>query len=144
YLPYFIGDDIEIMKILYILPDETVKSGGNWVTATRLAEGLKKRGIIVNLAEVKDITEERLEKYDAIHAFHVFKTLIKINSLLMKMDKTVIVSFTDTDLKQLEEERENKEEIIHILNRIDGITVFHSEAKEELIKEGILSKKIKV
>lgn len=132
------------MKILYILPDETVKSGGNWVTATRLAEGLKKRGFIVDIIEAKDVTKECLKNYDVIHAFHVFKTLVKINDLLINMDKIVVVSFTGTDLKQLQKEQKNKEEIIDILNSIDRITVFHDEAKEELIKEGIISGKIRV
>ncbi|WP_075728484.1 glycosyltransferase [Tissierella creatinophila] len=132
------------MKILYILPDETVKSGGNWVTVTRLVEGFKKKGIIVDIAEAKDVTKGLPMKYDVIHAFHAFKSLVKVSDLLIDMDKNIVVSFTGTDLKQLQEMEDGKEGIVDLLNKIKTIVVFHSEAKEELIKEGIAQDKIKV
>lgn len=132
------------MKVIYILPNKTVKSGGNWITVTRLAKGLEKRGITVDIIEVKDAKEEFLIKYDVIHAFHVFKSLLKIKDLLTDMEKTVIASFTGTDLKQLQEMKEGKKKIIDLLNKIDAIIVFHSEAREELIKEGIFLENIKI
>ena len=128
------------MKILYILPSETVRTGGNWVTATRLSEGLKKRGIYVDIIEVKDVSKDKIIDYDVVHAFHAFKSLTKIKHLIM--DKTVIVSFTGTDLEQLQQSGKDKAEITDLLNKIDSIIVFHGEAKEELIKEGILKEKV--
>ncbi len=132
------------MKILYILPNETAKSGGNWITTNRLEEGLKKREISVEISEVKNVSKEQLIKYDVIHAFHAFKSFIEIKNLIMDMDKTIVVSFTGTDLKQLQEIGENKAEIIDLLNKTQAIIVFHNEAREELIKEGILQEKVKV
>ena len=128
------------MRILYIIPDETVKSGGNWVTVKRLSEGLRKRQIKVDIIEVKDVTREKLMKYNVIHAFHVFKSLTKINHLIQ--NKPVVVSFTGTDLKQLQEMEENKSKIIGLLNKTKAIVVFHKEARDELIKEGIDKEKV--
>lgn len=132
------------MKILYILPNGTVKSGGNWVTATRLSKGLQKRGITVEIIEAKDVTKELLIKYDVIHAFHAFKALAKISHLLADIDKTIVVSFTGTDIKQLQEMGESKVKIIDLLNKTEAIIVFHDAALEELIKEGIFRNKVKV
>lgn len=132
------------MKILYILPNGTVKSGGNWVTVIRLTEGFKKRGIAVDSVEVKDVTREQLIKYDVIHIFHVFKSFAKISHLLMDTDKTVVVSFTGTDINQLKEIEGDKDKIIDLLNKTKAIIVFHREAGEGLIKEGILQEKIKI
>lgn len=132
------------MKILYVLPDGTVKTGGNWVTATRLSLGLESRGIIVDLIEAKDVTKEILIKYDIIHAFHVFKSLYRIRSFLINLDKNVVVSFTGTDLKQLQNMKNNKAEIIAFLNTLKAVIVFHDEDSKELMEEGILEKKIKV
>ncbi|MGO1469668.1 MAG: glycosyltransferase family 4 protein [Tissierella sp.] len=132
------------MKILYIIPNETVKTGGNWITVTRLAKGFKKRGVTVDIVEVNDVTRKCLEKYDVIHAFHVFKSLLKIHDLLIHIDKTIIVSFTGTDLKQLQEAKESKDKIIDLLNKTDGIIVFHDEAREKTMEEGIFEEKIKV
>lgn len=130
------------MRILYIIPNGTVKTGGNWVTATRLSEGLKKREIEVDIIQVKDVGKEQLIDYDVIHAFHVFKSLVKIKHLII--DKTVVVSFTGTDLKQIQEMGESKDEIIKLLNKTEAIIVFHNEGREELIKEGIFQDKVKV
>lgn len=132
------------MRLIYILPDETLKSGGNWVTATRLSKGLRKRSIEVDIAEVREVTKESLEKYDVIHVFHVFKSLKKISSWLMDMDKKVVVSFTGTDLKELKEMKMEKEAVVNILNKSKKIIVFHKEAGEEVIQQGILPEKIKV
>ena len=132
------------MKIVYILPDETVKTGGNWVTAKRLAEGFKKKGITVDIIEVKDASKEKLIKYDVIHAFHAFKSLVKISHLLKNLSKTVVVSFTGTDIPELQETVLDKEEIISLLNETSAVIVFHSESKEKLAKEGINDDKIKI
>lgn len=131
------------MKILYILPNETAKTGGNWITVNRLLEGLRKIGITVEIVEVKNVSEKQLMKYDVIHAFHAFKSFIEIKFLIMKIDKTIVVSFTGTDFKQLQEIEERKT-VIDLLNRTQAIIVFHNEAREELIKEGILWEKIRV
>ncbi len=132
------------MKILYVLPDGTVKTGGNWVTATRLSLGLENRGIIVDLIEAKNVTKEILIKYDIIHAFHVFKSLCRIRPFLVNLDKKIVVSFTGTDLKQLQDTNKNKIEIIDFLNTLEAVIVFHNEDREELIREGIFDKKIKI
>ena len=133
------------MKVLYILPNGTVKTGGNWVTAIRLADGLKKRGITVDIVELKGASERQLIECDIIHtfhAFHVFYPLIKTNPFIM--EKKIVVSFTGTDHRQLQEMDEGKDEIIELLNKTETIIVFHNEAKEELIEEGILKNKVKI
>lgn len=132
------------MKVLYILPNEAVKTGGNWITVTRIAKGLKKIGITVDIIEVRDAKEELLKKYDIIHAFHIFKTLGKIKDLLKKMQKIVIASFTGTDFKQFQKIKEGKKEILDSLNKIDAIIVFHDDAKGELIEEGIIPERVEV
>lgn len=139
---YFSGDDV--MKTLYILPNETVKSGGNWITASRLAGGLKDRGIDVDTIEAKNVTRDKLVKYDVIHSFHVFKSFLKVSDLLMNLNKAIVVSFTGTDVKQLQELEANKMETVELLNKTKAIIVFNKETQDELIREGILGEKIKV
>lgn len=132
------------MKILYILPNETVKSGGNWITATRLKDGLKKRNINVDIVEAKNVTKQKLIKYDLIHSFHIFKSFLKVSHLLMDLNKDVVVSFTGTDVMQLQGSEANKVETIELLNKTKAIIAFNKETQDELIRAGILGEKIKV
>jgi len=135
------------MNILFTLPNATKKTSGNWATANRLSKGLKTYGnnISINILEVGEVDRKDILWADVVHCFHLLKTFLLLQDYFnnTKLQRRWIVSFTGTDLELLKT-TDNQSDIISLLEKTQGVVVFHEKAREELISLNIRGSLIKV
>ncbi|MGF7184369.1 glycosyltransferase involved in cell wall biosynthesis [Desulfitispora alkaliphila] len=134
------------MKILMVVPVNTKRTAGNWVTANRLKLGLEAHVEKVSVIDVDKVDAEMVRGYDIIHCFHLYKSGLVIKDVIYKAKKPLAISFTGTDLSTINEQNNKIEnaEALRLLNYAKGIYVFHNEGKDDLKNIGIDAGKVKV
>ena len=129
------------MKIAIITPSYPPSIGGNATTSSRLADGLKSKGIktIVflpeQLKEPKNM--EKLERFkpDIVQAFHAYKSGIIGTEICKKLGIPLIVTITGTDVNINLFQNEKKDKVKEISIFAKAIVVFHKSMMEKLVKE---------
>lgn len=129
------------MKIAIITPSYPPSIGGNATTSSRLADGLKSKGIktIVFLPEqLKDKKSSfKLEKFkpSLIQAFHAYKSGIIGSEICKKLSIPLVVTITGTDVNINLFQEEKKDKVKEILDFSKNIIVFHKSMKDKILKE---------
>ena len=130
------------MELLFIIPDHTPQTSGNWVTAQRIARGLKNKLINVQVVEVSQ-AGQLINQVDLVHCFHVYKSGLMAKEILNRLNVPYVVSFTGTDLQQLLSGK-RLDEAKNFLRGAKKVIVFHEEVRLEAVAIGLPDQLIQV
>ena len=129
------------MRVAIITPSYPPSIGGNATTSSRLAGGLKSKGIktIVFLPDQLKRQEniEKLDKFkpDIVQAFHAYKAGIIGSEICKKFGIPLVVTITGTDVNINLFQDEKKGKVKEILVFAKAIVVFHKSMMEKIVKE---------
>ncbi|MDW7672942.1 MAG: glycosyltransferase [Bacillota bacterium] len=131
------------IKVLMILPPNTKTTGGNWVTAQRVANGVEKKLVKVSTIEASQVNSLLLKQFDLVHCFHAYKSAFSLKQLLQEANTPWVISFTGTDVAMLMQD-EGGAGFKRFLQQANSLIVFHQEAQQILIDQGLPLNKIQV
>ena len=126
-------------RIALITPFGPPAVRGNAVTVARIALGLAERGIDLRVWDLSAATsatiESEIEAYRPalVHAFHAHRTGPLAARLAHRVEASLVVTLTGTDVNQDLVSVETAPAIKEVLERADRITMFHQSVRDRVV-----------